>query len=103
MSVAAASIAYRSVPADMRQRRDLGPLVLIHHRRSGITHMTASPVPEILDALDAIGPADATMIARWLQSRFDLAADEGEGDVVAVIAARLEELDALGLVTAERP
>ncbi|MET0361279.1 MAG: HPr-rel-A system PqqD family peptide chaperone [Sphingobium sp.] len=72
-------------------------MVLIYHRRSGITHMVSEPVPQILEALDAIGPADARAVARHLAGRFDLEADDG-GSVEAVIAARLEELAALGLV-----
>lgn len=78
----------------------MGPLTLIYHRRSGITHMMSDPVPEILAALDAIGPADASAVARHLSTRFDLEAEAAE-DVQAIISARLAELALLGLVVRE--
>lgn len=71
----------------------LGVLTLVYHRASGTTHFVAEPVPQILAALTR--PMDAVELAGTLAADFDF---EGE-DGVAVIAARLDELAALGLVT----
>jgi PqqD family protein of HPr-rel-A system len=90
---------FRAEPLSSRLVHDVGPMVLIYHRRSGITHMVAEPVPQILAALDALGPADAGAVARWLGESFDLETEDGAAE--AVIAARLEELAALGLVARE--
>ncbi len=90
---------FRAEPVELRLDHDLGLLTLLYHRRSGITHMVSEPVPEILAALDALGPCDVAAIARYLSDRFDVQADDG---IEAVVAARLEELATLGLVTRER-
>lgn len=72
----------------------LDGFTLIYHRPSGATHMLSEPAPEILAAL-AEGPAGAaTVMAR-------LARDHGldsEGDAETVIAERMAELAALGLI-----
>jgi PqqD family protein of HPr-rel-A system len=73
----------------------LDTLTALYDQASGQTHLLASPLPEILEALDA-GPADIAVLTARLAAGFDL---DGE-DVEAVIAARLAELAALGLVTA---
>jgi PqqD family protein of HPr-rel-A system len=74
-------------------RREMEGLTLLFHPRSGVTHILAPPSPEILDAL-AEGPADAAGLLARLRARFDFAAGEGE----AALAARLDELEAAGLV-----
>lgn len=79
-------------------------MTLLYHRRSGITHMVSEPVPQILEALDLIGPSDAATLAQHLMGRFDVQADSESGadnSIEAVIAARLDELAALGLVVRE--
>lgn len=86
---------YRVEPGAAWLMHDAGPMTLLYHRRSGITHMVSEPVPQILDALVAIGPADAAAVAAHLGAHFDLAAEEG---VEAVVAARLDELAGLGLI-----
>jgi PqqD family protein of HPr-rel-A system len=58
-----------------------------------MTHLLAPPAPQILDALDE-GPASAAEVAERIARRFTL---EGE-ESAAVIAARLAELEAAGLV-----
>jgi PqqD family protein of HPr-rel-A system len=80
---------------------DAGRLILpldglsaIYHRASGTTHLLASPAPEILSVI-AADPADVDGIAARLAERFDVAA---EGGVAEVIADRLAELEAVGLV-----
>lgn len=90
---------YAPEPESARLVRVLGPITLVYHRRSGITHLLTEPAPQILEALDATGPADAEAIAGYLAERFDLASDDG---VELVVAARLEELATLGLVRVER-
>lgn len=85
---------YRAEPADARLVEPLDIVTLVYQRRSGITHIVAEPVPEILEAMgdDALSAAE---LARRLSVQFDLGSQE---DAEAVIAARLEELYALGLV-----
>jgi PqqD family protein of HPr-rel-A system len=84
---------YRAEPAEQLLVEPLDAMTLIYQRRSGVTHIVAEPVPEILAAMggDALSPAD---LAKRLAAQFDI---EGE-DVAEVVAARLEELAALGLV-----
>lgn len=87
-------IEYRAEPADQRLIEPLDAMTLIYQRRSGITHIVAEPVPEILAAMgdDSV---DVTTLLTRLDERFDL----GDHDeAVAVIAARLEELAELGLI-----
>ena len=87
---------YRAEPPEALLIRSLGPMTLLYHRRSGTTHLMSEPVPQILATLSAIGPADAAAVTRQLAAAFDLA--EGEGEAEAAVAARLEELAAIGLV-----
>lgn len=88
---------FRVEPAGLRIGHELGVMTLIYHRRSGITHMVSEPVPQILAALEDVGPADAAAVSRHLAIHFDLRADE-EAGVETVISVRLEELALLGLV-----
>jgi PqqD family protein of HPr-rel-A system len=92
--VAAQDILYKAEPADQRLVEPLDAMTLIYQRRSGITHMVAEPVPEMLEAMGDDVVDAATLVVR-LAARFDLGdADDAEG----VLAARLEELAELGLV-----
>lgn len=68
-------------------------MTLLYHRPSGATHVLLPPAPEIVAAL-ADGPADAATLA----VRLGVAGEDGAAEV---IAARLEELSAIGLVAAE--
>jgi PqqD family protein of HPr-rel-A system len=68
----------------------LDGLCVLFHEPSGMTHIVASPAPEILDALRE-GPADAPELLRRLRARFEF--DGGEA-----IHARLGELETAGLV-----
>ena len=74
--------------------RELEGLSLVFHRPSGLTHMLASPLPEIFEALDAKPIAAAGLLQR-LSARFDLGE---EGDALAALEAHLVELAALGLI-----
>jgi PqqD family protein of HPr-rel-A system len=80
-------------PVERRIAVPLDTLTALFDRASGQTHLLASPLPEILDALD-VGPANTAALTARLAVRFDLEAEDAE----ATIAARLAELAALGLV-----
>lgn len=74
----------------------LDSLTALFDRASGQTHILSPPMPEMLAAL-ASGPATAEALLDRLAADFDLA---GEGDALAIVAARLAELAELGLVEA---
>jgi PqqD family protein of HPr-rel-A system len=87
-------LSYRAESADSRIVQALDEMTLIYQRRSGITHIVAEPVPQILEAMGDT-PCDAEALYASLSKQFDL------GDAAAakeIIAARLEELAELGLV-----
>lgn len=86
-------IIYKADPPAARRLVPLDALDLIYHRPSGMTHVVAEPVPQLLDAL-AAGPADAGALVARLSALHDF---DAEGAVEA-IAARLAELEAIGLV-----
>jgi len=92
--VDSAKIHYRAEPADARILRPLDVMTLVYQRRSGITHIVAEPVPQILDAMGE-EPCSAAQIAKRLSHEFDLSEAE---NAEKVIADRLAELAALGLV-----
>ncbi len=86
--------AYRAEPAGTIIVEPIDAMTLIFQRRSGITHIVADPVPQILAAMgDA--PCDAASIAARLSAQYDLGDAQTAKDI---IAARLEELENLGLV-----
>jgi len=70
------------------------PLVAVYDRASGQTHVLLAPMPQILAVLEA-GPADIAAIEAQLEREHGLAPDAGNR---ALLAERLEELKALGLV-----
>jgi PqqD family protein of HPr-rel-A system len=71
----------------------LDGLTLLFHEPSGMTHIVASPAPEILDALRE-GPADVAALLRRLGDRYAFDGD----DAADAVGARLAELEAAGLV-----
>ena len=81
-------------PAGRLVVEPLDTLIAVFDRASGQTHLLAAPLPEILECL-ADGPVALDGLLDRLAVRFDLSA---EGDAAQVVAARLEELAALGLV-----
>jgi PqqD family protein of HPr-rel-A system len=85
---------YQAEPANQLLVEPLDAMTLIYQRRSGITHMVAEPVPEILAAMGNEAATAAELVAK-LSDQFDLG--DG-GDAEAIITARLDELAELGLV-----
>ncbi|WP_283419278.1 HPr-rel-A system PqqD family peptide chaperone [Sphingopyxis sp. Geo48] len=86
--------AYRAAPADALRIETLGELTAIFDRRSMQTHLVIAPMPEILAAIGS-EVCSANAVAERLAGDFELDADD---DAVAVIADRLAELAAMGLV-----
>ena len=85
---------YRAPPVEALLTAGLDAFTAVFHRPSGITHLLASPAPEILTVL-ADEPLDLDALLARLADRFDLAdADR------AALAARLDELIVAGLVEA---
>lgn len=88
-----AGIRYIADPEEQVRAVELDGLSVLFHERSGMTHIVAVPAPEILGALRE-GPADAQELLRRLSARFAFEGEEAE----AAIHARLDELEAAGLV-----
>ena len=86
---------YRAAAPDTLLKRELDMLVAVFHRSSGITHLLASPAPEILEVL-----AGELLDRDALLARLGEAFELGDGGADA-LAARLDELVAAGLVEAE--
>lgn len=93
-AVTALPILYTAESASQLLVEPLDAITLIYQRRSGITHMVAEPVPEILVAMGDEAVTAALLVAK-LSDQFDLGTDE---DAEAVVTARLEEMAELGLV-----
>jgi PqqD family protein of HPr-rel-A system len=88
---------YRAEPVDRLLIEPLDAMTLVYQRRSGITHIVAEPVPEILAVMgnDAL---TAKAVTQRLAAQFDIGAVDAE----AIVASRLEELAELGLVECVR-
>lgn len=84
---------YRAEPVDQLLTVPLDAMTLIYQRRSGITHIVAEPIPEILEIMGN-DSMDASMVTERLAARFDLQV----GDATAIIESRLDEMAQLGLV-----
>lgn len=81
-------------PPEARLSAELDGFTLVFHRPSGMTHMLAAPAPELLDAL-AEGPAGADELVELFAAGDTI---EDRAEARSVIAARLAELEAAGLV-----
>ncbi len=93
--------AYAALPADALKRVTLGGLEAIYHLPSGITHLLAEPVPDLLDMLERQGPdrfVTPDELLALIGERFDVEGDDPAEPPQAVLAERLAELAALGLV-----
>jgi PqqD family protein of HPr-rel-A system len=89
-----ADLRFAADAPDARVSVAIEGFTLLFHRPSGITHILATPAPEMIDAL-AEGPADAGEIVERLAARHGI---EDPDEAEAVVAARLAELEAAGLV-----
>ena len=68
-------------------------LAAIYHRRSGQTHIVSEPLPEILSALE-----DGPLTLKALLARLSVqAVISVEGDPGDELAARISELETIGL------
>lgn len=85
---------YRAAPPGSLRVEPLGELTAIFDRRSMQTHLVVSPMPEILAAMGVDDCGAATLAAR-LAERFDI---DGDDAVQLILAERLDELAAMGLV-----
>ena len=83
---------YRAPPADALIAVTLDALTALFHRPSGITHLVAAPVPEILATLREPMTLDELLAA--LARDYDLADPDP-----AALGARMDELVASGLVS----
>lgn len=88
-----AASRYAADPPESLRLVEMEGLILLYHRRSGLTHILAPPAPQILAAL-AHGPASAEEIVGRIGADFEIEAEEP----AAAISARLAELEAAGLV-----
>lgn len=92
---------FSALPRMALKRVPLGGLEAIYHVESGITHLLAEPVPDLLDVLAALPPgqsATAGEVLAMVARRFDIIGDEPDESPESVLAERLAELAALGLV-----
>ncbi|MEZ5710711.1 MAG: HPr-rel-A system PqqD family peptide chaperone [Blastomonas sp.] len=89
---------FAAVQADAILREPLDGFEAVYHRSSGLTHLLAEPAPQLLDLLTDT-PLTVAEIAGQLEGAYDLVPD-GEADIpiAEIVAHRLEELAALGLV-----
>lgn len=88
---------YRAPSSDAIRIMPLDRLTAVFDRRSGMTHLCASPLPEILTVMDG-KTWSVSALSYALRQRFAMAADDAATE--AVLRARLDELVAVGLVTA---
>ena len=86
-------VVYVADPPEARTSVVLESLVAVYHAPSGMTHLLVSPAPEILAALGE-GAGDAEAVLGRLARDHEVAGP----DALAAVAARLEELEAGGLV-----
>jgi PqqD family protein of HPr-rel-A system len=87
------SLKFKAESADQLLIEPLDALTVIYQRRSGVTHIVAEPVPEILAVMG--GEAlTAGQVAARLSAIFEI----DSISVEEIVTARLEELAELGLV-----
>ncbi|MFN3674702.1 MAG: HPr-rel-A system PqqD family peptide chaperone [Sphingomonas pseudosanguinis] len=84
---------YRTVAADLILVEPLDIFTAVFHRPSGITHLLSEPAPQIMEAL-LPAPLTLEALVQFLTQHFDLDA----ADAATTLQARLDELEAVGLV-----
>lgn len=98
--------AFAALAPEAIRRVPLGALEAIYHASSGITHLLAEPVPDLLDALAQQGPGrfvTARELLVRIAEQFDIQGDDPQEPPEQVLEERLIELAALGLVTLQHP
>ena len=91
-----ATITYIAEDKDALRFHDLGDMMLVFQRSSGITHMLADPAPAILAVLDE-KKLSIDGVSAALSKEYDLA-EQSDADLENIVAARVDELADLGLV-----
>ncbi len=89
------STLYRAEHKDDIIVEALDMITLVYQKRSGITHLIAEPMPQILEIL-ADKSLTLTALCEDMAQQFDL--DLQVPETKAAIAARIAELEVLGLV-----
>ncbi len=82
-----------AAPPDQIRIVSFDGLTAIYHRRSGQTHILSEPLPEILSAL-----GNSPMTRDMLFARLSADAEIDVCDASEALAARIDELEAIGLV-----
>jgi PqqD family protein of HPr-rel-A system len=85
---------FRAPPTDVLLIHELDGLFALYHRQSGVTHLLASPAPELLELLADRAMTRDELLACLLE-QYDV--PDAAGDL---LDARLDELIAVGLVHA---
>jgi PqqD family protein of HPr-rel-A system len=86
---------YRAAEAALLIVEPLDVFTAVFHRPSGVTHLLNEPAPQILEALGN-EPLEMEALLARLEERYDLGDADGSG--TALLCARLDELEAAGLV-----
>lgn len=83
---------------DNIKMKPLDYMTLLYDKLSGVTHIIAEPVPQIIEALGQ-DIMSAQQIQRELNKHYDMAAyDDVEEKFSDIIEARLEECIGLGFI-----
>lgn len=82
-----------AVPPEQIRIVSFDGLTAIYHRRSGQTHIVSEPLPEILFAL-----AEGPLSPKALLARLSAGAEIDASGADMALAARIAELEAIGLV-----
>ena len=86
---------WRGPPTGALATVPLDTLTVVYDRRSGQTHLLAEPLPQLLEALGD-GASDAAALTTQLSAAYVMAEDPG--DAAGIVAERLTELAAIGLI-----
>jgi PqqD family protein of HPr-rel-A system len=84
-------LIYTADPVDGFRSAEFEGMTALFHRRSGVTHVVAEPVPEILAVLGG-----KRLNCAALLEALDVDADE---ESRAALTARLDEMEEAGLVS----
>ena len=88
---------YRAAGAELLIVEPLDLFTAVFHRPSVMTHLLNQPAPQILEVLPQKALTADSLLAR-LSHEYEVGDAAGEG--AAMLQARLEELEAAGLIDA---